>query len=427
MKSFLRISIALLLVNGLTIGSAGADVKSKNRFEIFTWFTSGAEADSMKALSTEFRKQNPRAIFFNAAAVGDGINAKGVLVDRLEAGEPPDSFQVHSGAEISPLIQAGQLQDLAPLYKSEGWDKVFPADLISNLTANGKIYSVPLKITRTNLLWWNPVTAKKAGITKVPNSLDEMLADMEKFKKIGINGIALSGQGDWAIALLFDYVLLASMGPEKFNGLWNGDTAWDGPEVSKAIDYLTKILTFGNSSKSLDWPDAAKLIISRKAGYLIMGDWVKNEWQSQGLVIGKNFTYSPAPQSSGTFQWAAESFVLPRDASNIDAGTEWLKLCGSIVGQAKFNSLNRSIGSRIDQNQKMYDSFQKSQVKDWSKNILVGSTVLGVNYNNAGMASFNSAVGKFYRASVRDEVEVELFKSRLQETFEINENYLLNS
>ena len=424
MKLFSRISLVFLLANVLAIGSAGAAVKSNNRFEIFTWFTAGGEADGLKAIAAEFRKQNPKTTFNNNAVVADGISAKGVLVSRMEAGNPPDTFQAHAGAELSSYVKAEQLEDLTELYKAEGWDKVFPADLIKTLTTDGKIHSVPLRVYRTNLLWWNPASAKKAGITKAPASLDEMIADMEKFKKVGIDGIALAGQGDWAIAHLFDYVLLASMGADKFNGLWNGGTAWDGPEVSKAIDYLTKILSYGNSSKSLDWPDAGKLVTSGKAGFLIMGDWVKNEWQSQGLVLGKNYSYSVAPQTSGTFQWAAESFVLPKGAANTRAAKSWLKLCGSKLGQAKFNSLNRTIGSRIDQNQKVYDSFQKSQVRDWSKDVLVGSTILGVNYNNAGMAGFNTAVGQFYQSADKDQAEIELFKYRLQEVFYMNDSGL---
>ncbi len=59
-----------------------------------------------------------------------------------------------------------------------------------------------------------------------------------------------------------------------------------------------------------------------------MGDWVTNEWQSQGLVIGKNYSYSVAPQTSGTFQWAAESCVLPKGAANTRYAKSWLKLCG---------------------------------------------------------------------------------------------------
>ena len=241
-KSKVAAVIAALAL--VATAAPASNAATNKQLEIFTWWASGGEAAGLAGMTTEFEKQNPNTPFVNAAVAGAaGVNAKGVLVSRMQAGNPPDTFQAHAGAELSSYVKAGQVEDVSFLYKQEGWDKVFPKDLVKTLTTNGKIYSVPVNIHRANVLWWSPAAAKKAGITKAPNSLDEFLADMAKFKKVGIDGIALAGNGDWAIAHLFDYVLLASMGPDKFNGLWNGKTKWDGPEVAKAISYLSKILS----------------------------------------------------------------------------------------------------------------------------------------------------------------------------------------
>ena len=399
------VAIALVAFFVTRSGSDSATDTSKasGNLEIFTWWASGGEAAGLEGMTTEFTTQNPNLTFVNASVAGAaGVNAKGVLVSRMEAGNPPDTFQAHAGAELSSYVKAGQLEDLTPLYKAEGWDKVFPADLIKTLTTDGKIYSVPVNIHRANVLWWNPAAAAKAGITKAPGSLDEMIADMEKFKKVGIDGIALAGQGDWAIAHLFDYVLLASMGPEKFNGLWNGGTPWDGPEVSKAIDYLTKILSYGNSSKSLDWPDAGKLVTSGKAGFFIMGDWASSQWQSEGLVLGTDYTWAPGPGTDGIYQWLSDSFTLPVGAPNRAAGLAWLKVCGSLAGQDAFNPKKGSIAVRTDSDPTKYDSYLQAAMKSWKVDTLVGSTVHGVNYGNAGMAALNSAVGKFYTGGAKD-------------------------
>jgi len=377
--------------------------KASGNLEIFTWWASGGEAAGLEGMTTEFTTQNPDLTFVNASVAGAaGVNAKGVLVSRMEAGNPPDTFQAHAGAELSSYVKAGQLEDLTELYKAEGWDKVFPADLIKTITVDGKIYSVPVNIHRANVLWWNPAAAAKAGITKAPGSLDEMIADMEKFKKVGIDGIALAGQGDWAIAHLFDYVLLASMGADKFNGLWNGGTPWDGPEVSKAIDYLTKILSYGNSSKSLDWPDAGKLVTSGKAGFFIMGDWASSQWQSEGLVLGTDYTWAPGPGTDGIYQWLSDSFTLPVGAPNRPAGLAWLKVCGSLAGQDAFNPKKGSISVRTDSDPSKFDAYLQAAMKSWKVDTLVGSTVHGVNYGNAGMAALNSAVGKFYIGGAKD-------------------------
>jgi glucose/mannose transport system substrate-binding protein len=399
------VAIALVAFFVTRSGSDSATDTSKasGNLEIFTWWASGGEAAGLEGMTTEFTTQNPDLTFVNASVAGAaGVNAKGVLVSRMEAGNPPDTFQAHAGEELSSYVRAGQLEDLTELYKAEGWDKVFPADLIKTITVDGKIYSVPVNIHRANVLWWNPAAAAKAGITKAPASLDEMIADMEKFKKVGIDGIALAGQGDWAIAHLFDYVLLASMGAEKFNGLWNGGTPWDGPEVSKAIDYLTKILSYGNSSKSLDWPDAGKLVTSGKAGFFIMGDWASSQWQSEGLVLGTDYTWAPGPGTDGIYQWLSDSFTLPVGAPNRAAGLAWLKVCGSLAGQDAFNPKKGSIAVRTDSDPSKYDAYLQAAMKSWKVDTLVGSTVHGVNYSNAGMAALNSAVGKFYTGGAKD-------------------------
>lgn len=395
--------LAAVLAAVALVATTAPAAPAAGNLEIFTWWASGGEAAGLEGMTTEFVNQNPDTTFVNASVAGAaGVNAKGVLVSRMAAGNPPDTFQAHAGAELSSYVRAGQLEDLTSLYKSEGWDKVFPADLIKTLTTKGKIYSVPVNIHRANVLWWNPAAAKKAGITKAPESLDAMIADLKKFEAVGIDGIALAGQGDWAIAHLFDYVLLASMGADKFNGLWNGKTKWGSKDVKTAIKKFKKVLSYGNDSKSLDWPDAGKLVTSGKAGFFIMGDWASSQWQSEGLKLGKDYTWAPGPGTAGTYQWLSDSFTLPKGAPNRDAGIAWLKVCGSLTGQDAFNPKKGSIAVRKDSDPKLYDSYLKAAMKSWKTDTLVGSTVHGVNYGNAGMAALNSAVGKFYVGGAKD-------------------------
>jgi len=408
-----------LVVTTAPASSAATD----KQLEIFTWWASGGEAAGLAGMTTEFTRLNPNTPFINAAVAGAaGVNAKGVLVSRMQAGNPPDTFQAHAGAELSSYVKAGQVEDLSFLYKSEGWDKVFPSDLIKTLTTNGKIYSVPVNIHRANVLWWNPAAAKKAGITAAPKTLDEMIADLAKFKKVGIDGIALAGNGDWAIAHLFDVVLLGSMGADKYNGLWNGKTKWDGPEVAKAITYLSKILSYGNSSKSLDWPDAGKLVTTGKAGFFIMGDWASSQWQSEGLKLGTDYTWAVAPNNvdkGPVYMWLSDSFTLPKGAVNRDAGIAWLKVCGSLAGQDAFNPKKGSIAVRKDSNPKLYDSYLQAAMKEWKTDRLVGSTVHGVNYGNAGMAAYDAAVGRFYTGGAKD---AKGFAKALVAAFAANKN-----
>ena len=394
--------IALALTGCSSKKDSAANTDTK--FEIFTWWASGGEAAGLQGMIDVFTAQNPNTEFINAAVAGGaGVNAKAVLASRLEANDPPDSFQAHAGMELDGYVRTGKLEDLTSLYASEGWDKVFPADLIKTLTVDGKIYSVPVNIHRANVLWWNPATATKAGITAAPTTLDEFFADLDKFKKAGVTGLALAGKGDWAIAHLMDWMLLASMGPDAYEGLFKGTTSWTGPEVTAALKNFQKALSYGNKGAgNLDWPDAGKLVTSGKAGFFIMGDWASAQWQSDGLKLGTDYTYAAAPGTVGVYQWLSDSFTLPVGAPHRNAAIAWLKVCGSKEGQDAFNPKKGSISARTDSDLSLYDDYLKSAAADWSKDRLVGSTVHGVNGNNALMAAYNAAVGKYFSGGFKD-------------------------
>ena len=405
-SSFRLVAAAAAIALAVTGCSSSSDeaANEDTEFEIFTWWASGGEAAGLQGMIDVYTGQNPETEFINAAVAGGaGVNAKAVLQSRLDANEPPDSFQAHAGMELDGYVRGGQLEDLTSLYASEGWDKIFPADLIKTLTVDGKIYSVPVNIHRANVLWWNPATATKAGITKAPATLDEFFADLEKFKKAGVTGLALAGKGDWAIAHLLDWMLLASMGAEKFEGLYNGSTSWTGPEVAAGLKNFQKALSYGNKGAgNLDWPDAGKLVTSGKAGFFIMGDWASAQWQSDGLKLGTDYTFAAAPGTVGTYQWLSDSFTLPVGAPHRNAAIAWLKVCGSQAGQDAFNPKKGSISARTDADLSIYDDYLKSASADWSKDRLVGSTVHGVNGNNAHMAAYSAAVGKYFSGGFKD-------------------------
>ena len=405
-NSFRLVAAAAAIALAVTGCSSSSDdaANTDTEFEIFTWWASGGEAAGLQGMIDVYAAENPDTEFINAAVAGGaGVNAKAVLQSRLDANEPPDSFQAHAGMELDGYVKGGQLEDLTSLYASEGWDKIFPADLIKTLTVDGKIYSVPVNIHRANVLWWNPATATKAGITKAPATLDEFFADLEKFKKAGVTGLALAGKGDWAIAHLLDWMLLASMGADKFEGLYKGTTSWTGPEVAAAIKNFQKALSYGNKGAgNLDWPDAGKLVTEGKAGFFIMGDWASAQWQSDGLKLGTDYTFAAAPGTVGTYQWLSDSFTLPVGAPHRNAAIAWLKVCGSQAGQDAFNPKKGSISARTDADLSLYDDYLKSASADWSKDRLVGSTVHGVNGNNALMAKYNAAVGKYFSGGFKD-------------------------
>ena len=410
-KSSIRLAAALasvaLVVTGCS-SSKDATASTDKQVEVITWWSSDSDKASLEAMTSEFNSVNSNTKFVDLSTVdgfGIGAKAKELISSRLDANNPPDSFQTHVGMEVTHYVKARQLEDLTSLYAAEGWDKVIPSDLLDSLMIGGKIYTVPLDIHRANVLWWNPATAKKAGITSAPSTLTEFFADLAKFKAIGIPGIAIAGKGDWAVAQLFDWILLASMGADKYEGLFSGSTSWTGPEVSTAIAAFQKALSFANKDAiTLDWQGAGKLVTSGHAGYFIMGDWASAQWQSDGLKAGTDFAWAAAPGTTKIYQWLSDAFTLPIGAKDRNGALAWLKVAGSKAGQDAFNVKKGSISPRTDSDLTNYDAYQKDAAAQWRTDRHVGSTVHGVNASSAFMSAFNAAVGKYLSGGAKENV-----------------------
>ena len=139
--------------------SSGSDSSSSDtaQIEVFSWWTGGGEEAGLNALVEVFNSEYPDIEFENGAVAGGaGTNARAVLATRLEANDPPASFQGHAGLELLDYIQAGQIEDLSFLYEEMGWSDVMPQELLDLITVDGGIYSVPVNIHRANVMWGNP-------------------------------------------------------------------------------------------------------------------------------------------------------------------------------------------------------------------------------------------------------------------------------
>jgi glucose/mannose transport system substrate-binding protein len=381
MNKVLR-ALTLVLVTALALAAIGAAparaADPSGKLEIFSWWA-GDEAPALDALLALFKKAYPGVEVTNATvAGGSGTNAKAVLKTRMLGGQPPDSFQVHAGQElIGTWVVADRMEPLDDLFKAEGWDKSFPEGLISLLSSNGHIWSVPVNIHRSNLMWYIPDNLKKWGV-EVPKTWDEFFVVGDKLKAAGVTPLALGPA--WTQVHLFENVLLATLGDADYNALWAGQLKWTDDKVKAAFTNYAKVLEYTNSdANSLgDWVPAAQLVVDGKAAFQVMGDWEAGWFVTKAkLEPGKGFGWAASPGTEGIFNMLSDSFGLPKGAPNRDNALLWLALLGSKEGQDAFNPLKGSIAARLDSDLSLYNDYSKSAAADWKSNKIVGSLIHG--------------------------------------------------
>ncbi len=399
--------LALVMVFSLLLAACGSTATEApaepaapaaaacTKVEVFSWWTGGGEAAGLDAMIKVFQAANPGIEFINSAVAGGaGTNARAVLATRLSQNEPPDSWQGHAGQElIGTYVKDQKIEPLNFLYDQEGWLAVMPKTLIPLISQDGNIYSVPVNIHRANVLWYNPKLLADNGVA-VPNSLDEWFAAMDTLQAAGVAPLTMGEQ--WTAMHLMETVLLASLGPDKYNGLWDGTTDWGSAEVKTGLDNYAKVLTYVNAdAASLSWQDAAQLVVDGKAAFNVMGDWAEGFFKELKKAPMTDFGWAPVPGTSGTFQFLSDSFVLAVGAPNRDCAIAWLKVAGSKAGQDAFNPVKGSIPARSDGDKTLYDEYLQSAMADWASNTVVGSLAHGVVANDSWKSEIDTALGLF--------------------------------
>jgi glucose/mannose transport system substrate-binding protein len=369
---------------------------TESQVEVFSWWTGGGEAAGFEAMIEVFNKQYPDIELVNAAVAGGaGTNARAVLATRLQAGDPPGSWQGHAGQElIGTYVAAEQLEPLNDLYDEQGWLEVMPETLIPLMSQDGNIYSVPVNIHRANMMWNNPNVLAENGID-VPATLDEWFGAMDTLVEGGMDAPLALGE-QWTVMHLMETVLLASLGPDAYNGLWDGSTAWDSAEVTAALEDFDHALSYANSdAAALSWQDASQLVLDGDAAFNVMGDWAEGFFREIFMEPNVDYGWSPVPGTSGVFQFLSDSFVLPVGAPDRDASIAWLTVAGSLEGQDAFNPIKGSIPARTDGDRSLYGEYLLSAMDDWSNDVVVGSLTHGVVANDSWKSEIDTALGLF--------------------------------
>jgi glucose/mannose transport system substrate-binding protein len=379
---------------------------SKTPVEVQGWWTTGGEADGFNKIIALFNAAHSDLCVYNAAiAGGAGSVAQGRIKAAVLAGLPPDTFQVHMGHELLDTyvnIPGGSVMaPLDDLFAANGFNDQFPANVLSIISSEGHPYSVPLNIHRANELWFNQAIFT-ANNLQAPTTWAEFETAANTLKAAGITPLAIGDSGIWANGMVFETILIGTLGADGFLGLWTGDTAWSDAKVTDALTEYAKVLDPANGwvnsdHSSLSWDQAADKLIDGTAAMTIMGDWANGEFTNKKFT---DYGWAPAPGNAAIYQALSDSFGLPNKAPHPDATKLFLAYLGSADAQAIFNPYKGSIAANTTSGdppagELQYNAYQKSAQADWKSNTIVPSMEHGAAANPAWSSAINDVLTGF--------------------------------
>ena len=397
MKPQLIMFVCILVITFQVNDSHAQDDIPAGRLEIFSWWA-GDEGPALEALIELYNTYYPQVEVVNVTVTGGaGVNFRAVLKTRMLGGNPPDSFQVHAGQELTGTwVVAHRMQDLTWLYEREGWFDVFPQGLIDEMSYEGGIYSVPVNIHRAGVLWYIPAHLDQWQIA-VPTTLEEFYATCAMLQRQNITPLVV-GEA-WTTIHLWDQVALSVLGADNYDALWGGDLSPTSDEMLAVWDEYGKVLdctNIGENAAGLSWQQATDMLVAGNAAFNVMGDWVAGYLSTTlRLEPGTDYGWADFPGTQGIFTWLSDTFGLPVGAPNPEAAIAWLRIIGSVEGQNTFNPLKGSIPARLDavaNAPELYNSYLQYTSEAWANNRLVGSMMHGVVANERFMGDFNQVI-----------------------------------
>jgi glucose/mannose transport system substrate-binding protein len=386
-----KLFVSMLVVLLLSVCAFG------NQVEIFSWWTGGGEEAGLLALIDELTAMYPGLEVVNATVAGGaGSNAKAVLKTRMLGGNPPDSFQVHAGQELTDTyVVTGKMESLTKYLEEWGYMDKFPKDILDICSYEGEVYSIPVNVHRGNVVFYSKKIAKEIGMTEEPTSWEQFLVLLQKAKDAGYTALSLGDKNKWTATHLFEDIMLSQYGAADYTKLFLGEESFNSIKMDASLMLLKHLIPFFNKDHaSLTWQDASRLVYEEKAFCNVMGDWAEGYYKELGWTPNEEFGWFMVPETE-SFMVVSDTFGLPKGAPNKENALKWLKFIGSTKAQDIFNPIKGSIPARVDADTSIYDEYLQWSMNDFATLPLAPSIAHGSAAPGAFSGSLSDVINIF--------------------------------
>lgn len=224
---------------------------------------------------------------------------------------PGDIFTLKLNASTKDFYTSKLLMDFTEDFTGE-WKKSFDAGAVTQSTIRGKLKTLPFE-TAVLPVWYNGDLLKKAGVARIPATMDELWAAMDKLKAAGIYPSSqMSGDTNaWTTMIWFSWFAASIGGPD----------VWEKPFTDKAFVESAKIVK--RIFENYTTPDAIGAGAGVSGGHFLAGrtaifsngPWYAGRADLRATSFFPSIVIAPLP-SAGSYK----NIIISRLQANIAAG-----------------------------------------------------------------------------------------------------------
>lgn len=247
------------------------------------------------------------------------------------AGNEPDIVLSNLFAKSTSWLKNSATIDVAPLIDQWGLKSLFNKVALGQwTTSDGRVQALPYE-GFTWPVWYNMSLLKKAGISEIPKTTDELIADAAKIRAAGLQPLVVGGK-DWSGNKLFSLIIQTMLSDQDASNLFtNGN--WSDPKVRPAIDLFTKLRdakVFADNVEGLTVDNMDADFRAGKAAIVHAGSW---GYAALPAAVASNTVLSGFPLPTGAVRAKPVAYtdftdvafwISPNGAKKLDAARAFI-------------------------------------------------------------------------------------------------------
>ena len=194
------------------------------------------------------------------------------------SGDMPDLFMM-KGSWTKTFVENGWVSDItAELDADQEWKNAYIKGGFDAATRDDKIYGVPQESMSTGMVYYNSDMWKEIGYETFPETWDELLDAVDKFKEKGITPFVMGNKPNWPAESCW----LSTLG-DRFTGPDWTQSILEGSGAKFTDEAFVKALTafqelaqrgaFNEDINSIDDTEQNTVYFNKKAAAIVNGTW----------------------------------------------------------------------------------------------------------------------------------------------------------
>ncbi|WP_458122471.1 extracellular solute-binding protein [Paenibacillus sp. Z6-24] len=240
------------------------------------WTGQDAKSIAMRKLLDDFRTAHPEIELEDEPLPTDGLKTR--LRTAAAADEMPDLFVMWPDAMTKEFVKGDLIQPINEYLDSKPeWKNNFIPNALDGYTVNEQIYSVPMNLAPSSLLFYNQAIFDQYNV-KVPETWDELMKAIDTFNQNGVIPIALGNKANWvAQSTIFSTIGDRVTGTDWFlKAAEQNGASFTDPQFVQALTVmqdLGKANAFQSGFDSIDETQMMQLYFQGKSAMVINGGW----------------------------------------------------------------------------------------------------------------------------------------------------------